>query len=244
MDFDTLLSTFKVQSDLERNIWADNDKLHPKIRTALLTIAKNFYDGLELTNKPPIKDIIFTGSLANYNWSKYSDIDVHLLFDFSEYGEYKEIFEHMFLLAKSRWNDKHSVKVKGYDVEIYAEDMNNPHHSTGVYSIQDDAWVKKPEQATPIVDAEDIKSKVQYFINMYKLLIQSAPTTAPKELLKVTERLRDKIAKFRQAGLESTGEYSVENISFKVLRRIGLLDKLAEFRDKLVDVQLSVETKR
>ena len=29
-----------------------------------------------------IEDVIFTGSLANYNWSEYSDIDLHVVCDF------------------------------------------------------------------------------------------------------------------------------------------------------------------
>ena len=243
MNFDELIKTFKVQSDLERNIWDENNKLNPKIRNALLRIARHFYEGIDLENKPPIKDIVFTGSLANYNYSRLSDIDLHLLFDFSQYGEAKEVFEKFFLLAKASWNNKHDVTIKGYDVEVYAEDENNPHHSTGVYSVQNDEWVKTPEKVTPVFDKLDVKSKVQYFIDIYKQLVSEMKEKSPEEVLDQVEKLRDKIAKFRQGGLETGGEYSTENIAFKTMRRMGFLDKLADLRNYLVDKKLSVENK-
>ena len=44
------------------------------------------------------------------------------------------------------------------------------------------------------------------------------------------EKLRDKIRRFRQAGLETGGAYSVENLTFKVLRRNEYLKKLSSLR--------------
>lgn len=243
MSFEELIKTFKVQPDLERRIWNDGNKLDPKIRKALLDIAKAFYDSIDIENKPEIKDIVFTGSLANYNWSKYSDVDLHLLFDFEKYGEHKEAFENLFLLAKSNWNNKHDIRVKGYEVEVYAEDEKNPHHSTGVYSVMNDKWVVEPKKQTPIFDPLDVKSKAKYFVDIYKQLVKELPNKSTEELLDNVETVREKIRKFRQGGLEKGGEFSTENIAFKILRRAGLLDKLADLKDKLVDRSLSVETR-
>lgn len=241
MNFDELLKSFKVQPDLEHRIWMSDNKLDPKVRKALLHIATHFYEGIDLENKPPIKDIVFTGSLANYNYSKFSDIDIHLLFDFSQYGDMKEVFEQYFLMAKSNWNNKHDITIKGYDVEIYAEDENNPHHSTGVYSIQNDEWIKMPEKVSPIFDGMDVKSKLKYFIDTYKQITASLSDTDVEEALEKVEALRDKIVKFRQGGLERGGEYSTENVTFKALRRIGYLDRLADLKNHLTDQKLSVE---
>ncbi len=169
MTFDDLIKTFKVQPDLNRQFWTSENKLNPTIRKALLRIAKEFYDGIELENKPKIKDIVFTGSLANYNYSDYSDVDLHLLFDF---GKDKELLSQFFLLAKSKWNDKHDVTIKGYDVEVYAEDEKSPHVSTGLYSVMKDTWLKEPKKETPVFDELDVKTKVNYFVGMVKQLFQ------------------------------------------------------------------------
>jgi len=245
MTFEELIKSFKVQPELNTDFWSgENNTLNPKIRNALLKTAQIFYDSIELDEKPPIKDIVFTGSLANYNYSKFSDIDLHLIFDFKQFGQYKEVFETMFLLAKANWNNRHDIKVKGYEIEIYAEDEDNPHQSTGLYSVLDNQWIKTPQKQTPVFDPKDVKSKVDYFIKLYKRLRSQAEDLPPNELLTKVDALRDKIRKFRQSGLEQGGEFSDENIAFKSLRRIGLLDSLADFRDKLLDRSLSVENQK
>jgi hypothetical protein len=63
-----------------------------------------------------------------------------------------------------------------------------------------------------------------------------------KEILK---KYKEKIKNYRQAGLEKNGEFSNENLVFKVLRRSGYIDKLYNFQDKLIDKKLSLgELKR
>lgn len=237
MTFDDLIKTFKIQPDLNREFWTSDNKLNPKIRQALLRIAKEFYDGIELENKPKIKDIVFTGSLANYNYSDYSDVDLHLLFDF---GKDKELLSQFFLLAKSKWNDKHDITIKGYDVEVYAEDEKSPHVSTGLYSVMKDKWLKEPQKETPVFDELDVKTKVNYFVGMVKQLFQQYQEGKLEGLDKKIEKLRDKLSKFRQGGLQLGGEFSTENIAFKLLRRAGYMDKLAKLQDAVVDKQLSV----
>jgi len=237
MTFDDLIKTFKVQSDLNRQFWTPENTLNPTIRKALLKIAKEFYNSIELENKPKIKDIVFTGSLANYNYSDYSDIDLHLLFDF---GKDKELLSQFFLLAKSKWNDKHDITIKGYDVEVYAEDEKSPHVSTGLYSVMKDTWIKEPKKETPVFDELDVKTKVNYFLGMVKQLFQQYQEGKLEGLDTKIEKLRDKLSKFRQSGLQLGGEFSVENITFKLLRRAGYMDKLAKLQDTVKDKQLSV----
>ena len=237
MTFDDLIKTFKVQPDLNRQFWTPENKLNPTIRKALLRIAKEFYDGIELENKPKIKDIVFTGSLANYNYSDYSDVDLHLLFDF---GKDKELLSQFFLLSKSKWNDKHDITVKGYDVEVYAEDEKSPHVSTGLYSVMKDKWLKEPKKETPVFDELDVKTKVNYFVGMVKQLFQQYQEGKLEGLDTKIKKLRDKLSKFRQSGLQLGGEFSTENIAFKLLRRAGYMDKLAKLQDAVVDKQLSV----
>lgn len=238
MTFDDLLQSFKVQPDLNRSIWTKDNKLDPKIRKALLMIAQRFYDGIELEDKPKIKDIVFTGSLANYNYSDYSDIDLHLLFDF---GADTELLSQVFLLAKARWNDKHDITIKGYDVEVYAEDESEPHTATGIYSVYHDQWIKEPARETPVVDANDIKTKVMYFIRMYEHLKQQFEQNNLQGLDVQIKKFRDKLGKFRQSGLEKGGEFSTENLAFKVLRRAGYMEKIADLQNAVTDKQLSVK---
>jgi hypothetical protein len=45
----------------------------------------------------------------------------------------------------------------------------------------------------------------------------------------------------RQAGLERAGEWSVENLVFKILRNLGIIDQLTEKIRELEDQELSLE---
>jgi predicted nucleotidyltransferase len=237
MTFDDLLKTFKVQPDLNREFWTPENKLNPKLRAALMKIAKEFYDTIELKNKPKVKDIVFTGSLANYNYSDYSDIDLHLLFDF---GKDKEVLSQFFLLAKSKWNDKHDITIKGYDVEVYAEDESSPHVATGLYSVLKDKWIKEPKKDAPVYDEQDVMTKVRYFVGMFDQLVNQYKAGQLDGLDKKIEKFKDKLGKFRQSGLEKGGEFSTENLAFKLLRRAGYMDKLANLQNMTMDKQLSV----
>ena len=106
-----------------------------------------------------IKDIIVTGSLANYNWSKFSDIDLHILIDFKEVNDNEELVKRFFDAVRSNWNKTHDIKVKGHEVELYVQDENEPHVSTGVYSLMNDKWLVKPNKVKPFIDKETAKKK-------------------------------------------------------------------------------------
>lgn len=241
MKFDVLLKTFKVQPELNRMFWDENKMLNPTIRLALLKVAEYFYDSIKLDKKPVIKDIVFTGSLANYNYSKYSDIDLHLLFDFEEMQGDKQMIEQFFMLAKASWNDQHDVSIKGFPVEVYAEDYRSPHISTGLFSVMKNQWIKEPQKVTPVFDTQDVKTKVNYINKLYNHYLSLYKHHQTEELDANIHRLREKIRAYRQAGLEKGGEFSTENIAFKVMRRVGLLDKLKELQDAVIDANLTVK---
>ena len=59
--------------------------------------------------------------------------------------------------------------------------------------------------------------------------------------IRMIKNLKDKIKKMRQTGLDREGEYSYENISFKVLRRTMYLDKLSEIESKAYDKSLTLD---
>ena len=54
--------------------------------------------------------------------------------------------------------------------------------------------------------------------------------------------ISEKIKKMRQSGLDSGGEFSVENIVFKVLRRNGMLDRLYDIKTVAYDKEVTLES--
>ena len=68
-----------INDTLQPDVWS-KDKLNTVVSEKLMQIATKFFEDLNLKGIN-IDDITFTGSLANYNWTKYSDVDLHILVD-------------------------------------------------------------------------------------------------------------------------------------------------------------------
>lgn len=229
-----IVKTFKSKNDLCSDIFS-NFKMNSDVRKKLLEISDDFIESLGVDFF--IHDIVLTGSLSNYNWSEYSDVDLHILIDFEETGVNKDLLKEFFDSKKDVWNKNTNIKIKNFDVEIYVQDLNEPHVSSGVYSILNDEWVVEPKKDSPNIDDRKILDKGEEFASKIdKLVKKSRNTDVSSEI----DSLRKKIKSFRQSGLESGGEYSYENLTFKLLRRNGYIEKLINLKSKLRDKKLSL----
>jgi hypothetical protein len=230
--------SFEVHETLESRIWEDEEVKEP-IREKLIKIATHFMDRLPVDVE--IRDIVLTGSLANYNWSNYSDVDLHIIIDFLDVDENKTLVKALFDNARMKWNDKHNIKMKGYDVEIYVEDSGEKHHSGGVYSLMNNEWVNRPTKYRRNIDFTSARRKaddIGFQVNIVDNLITARKF---KAAMRNVLRLKEKIKNMRRAGLESAQrEFSVENIAFKILRRNGILDQLENQKNKIYDDMMSV----
>ena len=236
------LMAFSMQPNLNQEIWEGNKRLHPEVRRALMEITVDFVERLDLDID--LKDVTFTGSLANYNWSKFSDIDLHIIVDFSDINDNEELVKKFFDAFRSNWNKKHDIRVKGHEVEIYVQGAHEPHVSTGVYSISDDTWLVRPAKLKPEIDRGTAKKKslsLKREIDKVEILYNRE---LYEEALEAAERLKEKIKKMRRAGLDRSGLYSPENLAFKILRRGGDIEKLFDIYTASSDVLLSLNEEK
>jgi hypothetical protein len=230
---------FPINDQLEPRLWKD-DKLRPFVSKKLLAIANDFIDGLPFN--VTIQDVRFTGSLANYNWSKYSDIDLHIVVDFEEIDDNKELVKEMFDAKRLRWNEHHDITIKGYEVELYVEDIGEEHTSSGVYSIMDEEWVNKPEPIDATIDLETAKKKASDIEQQIASISAMYDRGQFEKVLMHVDRLKKKIRSMRQAGLDTEAmEFSPENIAFKLLRRNDLLDMLTKLKYKAYDQSMTLD---
>jgi hypothetical protein len=233
------LSSFKVRDTLNPKVFDETQHMYDEIRTRLLLIADDFFETLEIS-WVDIQDIILTGSLSNYNWSKFSDVDLHILLNFEDVDENIDLVKEYFNSKKNLWNDKHDIKIKGYDVELYVQDVSEPHVSSGVYSVLWDGWVIKPEKGDKKIDSVKVKEKVNSIIDSIEDIYLLYKGAEYDKTIRRIKTLKDKIKKMRQSGLDREGEYSYENIAFKVLRRTEYLDKLSELETNAYDKSLTL----
>ena len=234
-----VLDSFKIKDSLNPDIWT-NDTLNQNIRKNLIKIAKDFFKDLELPKEIKIKDIIFTGSLANFNWSKYSDIDLHVVIDLKQFDADPQMVEDYFFAQKSIWNEEHNIVVKNFPVEVYIQDLNAKLRATAVYSVLYDKWVLKPTRENFKIDKKAIKDKSEQFIHYLRDIRQLYNDKNFKAAGDLAKKLKDRIRHMRNAGLERGGEFSLENLVFKVLRRTSFMDQLDAFKAKSYDNLMSI----
>ena len=234
-----IIKSFKTKDSLSGVIFDKSGSdffMRKDIKKRLLEIADDFIEflGIEFF----IHDIVLTGSLANYNWSEYSDVDLHILIDYKETDYKLDILKEFFDSKKNLWNKNHNIKIKNYDVELYVQDVDEKHLSSGVYSVLHDKWIVTPEKSNPKIDDRKIIEKGEEYASQIDNLISK--NKDGEDIGNEIDELRNKIKKFRQSGLDDGGEYSYENLTFKLLRRNGYLEKLINLKNKVTDKKLSI----
>ena len=207
--------------ELNPAIW-DGNHMRTDVRRQLLKIAKNFVEFLEVPNLK-LKDVTLSGSSAGYNYSDYSDMDLHIVVNSNE----------LFTAQKIQYNNTYDLKIKGIPVELYVQPADQKHYSAGIYSVLDNKWITEPVHEEPTVDSKDIKSKARSYAGKINSALRSGESEQCKEVMEELKRLR-------KAGLEANGEQSVENLAFKLLRARGQIEKLRKYIHKLESAELSL----
>jgi len=238
-----IIKSFKIQDELNPEIWfLDGDvyKMKPEIRSALLEVVEDYSDFTKL--ELDVEDITLTGSLSNFNWSKFSDVDLHIIIDFP--GGPNSLFKKYLDSRRIIWNSLRDVTIKGFDVEVYAQDSSEPHFASGVYSILYNDWIVEPSKAEDIIiDTSKLLSKAKDWMEKIDMIEVDSERKEPLVVLRDIEKLKNKIKKYRGSGLKDKGEYSYENLVFKFLRRNDYLKKINDVRNTLIDKTLTVEEK-
>ena len=214
------LSGFKMRDELNPKIWGKEQKMKPDVKKTLLKIADDYFESLDLPGVD-IEDVTMTGSLANYNWSKYSDVDLHIVVDYNDIPVDKELVMDFLKSKSSNWNKEHDVKIYGYDVELYVQDINEEHHSTGVYSILKNEWGTKPKKKKISINDKSVKEKSNRFMDRVEEIYDEMGEVSNQETINRVEKLTEKIKNMRQSGLESVVSFLLRTLCLKFLEEMG-----------------------
>lgn len=235
------LDSFKVKDYLENHIWNDDGSLDLSVRRALLDISDDFWESCNIRWVKP-KTVLLTGSICNFNWSEFSDVDVHLVVDFSEIHENKEFVQEYFDDKKNDWNNTHeNLNVYGFPVEMYVEDIDAETASSAIYDLWENKWLKKPKEGNiePIkLNKYGIKQVASDLMTQVDDLCDMFEKEHDKHKLEEIHDEADRISKLfkgiRKVGLKK-GESGSGNIVYKVARRMGYLDKLWKLKTDCYD---------
>ena len=233
------LPSIEINDSLNMKVWQTEERVKPEITGRLIRIALDFLDSIGLEHGM-VKDITLTGSLANYNWTEFSDIDLHIIAEFKEVDDNIKLVKDFFNAKKADWNKTHQIMIKNHEVEIYVQDIREPHISTGVYSLLEDEWLTKPSRQVPKIDYESVKIKAQSIMDQIDRVDNLYSSNNFEASLNVADIIRDKIKRLRRSGLAEKGIYSTENIVFKTLRNNGYIKKIMDLRTNSYDKLMSM----
>ena len=240
MNDNNIIKSFFPKDSLNPKVWNEDDSLNSEVRDKLLEIAAEFVEFLSVPIV--VEDVIFTGSLANFNWSEFSDVDLHIVADFSQFDEeLLELYQELFKVKKTMFNSDHDIKIFEYEVELYVQNEAEAHFSTGVYSVLNDEWIQKPVKEDKKIDVEILKDKINSWMSKIDTVINNSSPENLEESKDYIKNIKEKLKKYRSSGLKKEGEYSYENLVFKYLRRNGYIDKLFKLENDLLDQELSLK---
>ena len=229
MRLQELKSQFLYYNEELNPILWENMRLKDEVRYRLLLIARHFVNFLKIP-QIYLKDIVISGSNAAYGYSEYSDIDLHLLVYFpKDRLELKELYD----AKKNQYNTEYNITIKNINVELYVQNVQDSFYSSGIYSLINDHWIKKPQHQYPTVSSKEIRNKAKTYSSKVNAALRSSD-------LELAKKVFNELKQLRRAGLAKGGEESLENLTFKFLRNRGQIDKLRKYINKLTSDSLSL----
>ncbi len=224
------LNEYKLHTCLDPRIWDKNNKLYPEVKEALINITNLFLETLQ--NILTLQDIRITGSEANYNYTESSDIDLHLVFDFSEVEVDPEFLDDYFFSKRQIFNNQYSFEIKGIPVELSVENINSALVSTGVYSLYTDSWLRIPENAGLEI--------TQFNLESYEKIVKAIRKIIASSDRERIYKLWKNIKGLRKLSLKLQGEFGEGNLIFKKLRADGIIGDVKDALDAAISKELSI----
>lgn len=237
--FDT---TLMYHDRLNPLLWK-NSKLKRVVHQALLRIAHDWatFSRIPFDN---IKDIIITGGNCNYNYTAFSDIDLHLVVDMKGIIKDPDILDDWLYDKKVLWAKYHpNIRIKGYPVELYAQDHRQGDvKGQGVYSLVQDEWLSQPKKQSveQIYNDKNLVRKIKYYIKQIDSFTNdfAYPT---KQTIQQVRKMKARFHRMRSSGIQKAGEFAHENLVYKALRNMGKIDQLNDFLRHAEDREYSVD---
>lgn len=220
----------EYNTTLNPKLW-DNDRLKGEVKGALMNIAEDFREFIGIDFD--VVDVVITGGNVNYNYTSKSDIDLHLIADFSTVACDREVAE-LFDTKRLLYKRDHDININGIPVELYVEDQDHPAVSAGTFSIMNDQWLRKPNKDLPKYD----ERVLQHWVDVWHTLIKRAMLTGSLHQCRNVLKL---LRKYRKMGLGTqAGEFSIPNLVYKSLRNDDTLRGITILIDRLHDQELSI----
>ena len=229
---------------LNNKLFTKDEILKETVRKKMLEIVDEFINNLQEQNiKIKVTDVLLVGSNANYNYTKDSDIDLHIIADTKNMKYSTDIADALYSAYRTLFNKNLDINIYDIPLELYVETEKTPRNSNGVYSVKKDKWEKHPvQEEIPEYDKEALNKLVTKWEKKCVDLLDKIAADRLSDEKQVVKLLEDIYEQLRKTGVAKS-EYAIENLAFKELRNKGFLDKLKLSKHELISKRLSLEEK-
>ncbi len=244
---------------LNPKLWTADEVLKPEVEEKIKQIVDVFLAGLaEDEIKINVRDILIIGSNASYNYTPYSDLDLHIIVDTGSLECPDNLYSKLYSAYRSLFNKRLDIDFYGVPVELYVEDEGTPRVSNGVYSVLNREWLQEPKYVNiPDMDMDIFNAELSKWEDRYRQVLNDAVSELEEyyepdldaaediktQQIKEIDAYIEDLYNLRKIGLPLTGEYGLENVIFKTIRNKGYLDKLKDLKNELLGKELSLEEK-
>jgi hypothetical protein len=168
------------------------------------------------------------------------------MIDYNDYDiDDKELIQAFLDYYKLSFNEN-EYTILGHTIEIYFQDVTEPHASPGIYDVVRNEWIKDPD-CVEIEFTEEHKEKAREFldrINEYRAEWDNEEIADPEKFYEELQNFLEEIKEYRASGVgksEEEGMYTFENMVFKWLRRNGTLRILTDLKHDVMQFIYDVE---
>ena len=238
LDKSLLDEDIEKHEELNPKLFDENEELNTEVKETIEKIVDTFIKELHEDGvKFNLKDIILVGSNVSYNYTKDSDLDIHIIADSNGLECPDDLYPLLYSAYRSIFNKNYDITIKGIPAEIYVEIDKPAGISNGVYSLKD-GWIKKPEpKSIPNLDKEAFDKLFKEWEEKYNQLLSRINEDLSDDIYNFIEDLYD----LRKESIAKEGEYGLGNLVFKEFRNRGYLDNLKELRKQEKSKELSLE---
>lgn len=233
---ESLQEDIEKHDELNPKLW-EGAELKQEVKEKINFIVNEFVKNLQEDNiNIQIDDIILIGSNCSYNYTKDSDLDIHILANSDALKDCDpDIVSKLYSAYRTIFNKKFDIDFYGIPVEIFVETNEMPRVSNGVYSVMQEKWIKEPVlEAIPEFDKTAFEAAFKPWETRYKELKEKADKVLT-EALKLTEDLEG--AKSIIAD-QTRGEYeAIQNYNKAIvdLQEIGDFDDVINILSSITD---------
>lgn len=232
-----LRESIEVHETLNPLLWNSDNTLKTDIGEALQAIVLQYIDDSEVLKESDIIDIELLGSNASYNYTKDSDLDLHIVVNMEAISSDPTLVQIACNAEKSIFNKAYNITVKGVDVELYVEDVNAATASNGIYSLTKNEWIRFPIR----MDIPDLTNNPDYNVLLGEWVKAAKDILNNSSSSSEITRFINEIYNLRRLSIMTEGEYGIGNLVFKEVRNRGLLQQLKDMLNLMSSRELSLE---